>query len=170
MKHFAKKVELDGYTFDSQKEADFYLRFIKDSGMLYHVHPQFVIMDSVKVGGYEMRQHVYTPDFVVYRYDGSIAHVYDVKTSLSNLAVDTSAKLRFELFARRYHIPVEVVVPRKDSFKMKVFGYKNTRIQQEHTARDIYGNLKRYSNGTIKMEHYDVHKTIKYDLRDTFGF
>lgn len=29
--HFAKKVELDGYRFDSQKEATFYQRYVKPS-------------------------------------------------------------------------------------------------------------------------------------------
>ena len=38
MNHFGKKVEVDGYKFDSEKEANFYLRFVKTCGKRYEVH------------------------------------------------------------------------------------------------------------------------------------
>ena len=44
--HFGRKVELDGYVFDSQKEADFYQRFIKNSGYQFEVHPRFVLEEA----------------------------------------------------------------------------------------------------------------------------
>ncbi len=96
MEHFGKKVKLDGYTFDSQKEAQFYQRFIKDCGHRYKVHPSYPLLDKCLVGGYDMKAHGYRPDFVVYDCD-EVAHVYDVKTSLDNRAVDASAKLRFAI-------------------------------------------------------------------------
>ena len=44
--HFAKKVELDGYRFDSQKEAAFYQRYVKPSGYKFECQKNFVLMDK----------------------------------------------------------------------------------------------------------------------------
>lgn len=169
MEHFGKKVKLDGYTFDSQKEAQFYQRFIKDCGHRYKVHPSYPLLDKCLVGGYDMKAHGYRPDFVVYDGD-EVAHVYDVKTSLDNRAVDASAKLRFAIFARRYGVPVEVVVPRKNDFKTKLFDYSNAKIQKAHAKRDVHGNVKTYKNGHVKYAYYDVHESVEYDIHDTIGF
>lgn len=169
MKHFGKKVELDGYKFDSIKEAHFYERFIKDCGQTYKVHPTYQLLDKFSVGGFNMRGLSYTPDFVIYE-NGEITHVYDVKTSLDIRAIDVAAKIRFILFAYRYHMPVEVVVPRKNDFKMKLFSFSNTKIQAAHAQHDRKGNVKTYKNGHIKYAYYDVHKTVNYDLHDTIGF
>ena len=38
--YYGKKVKLDGYTFDSRKEASFYAAYIKSCGKKYQVHPQ----------------------------------------------------------------------------------------------------------------------------------
>lgn len=169
MKHFGKKVEFDGYTFDSGKEKNFYERFIKSSGRNYKVHPTYQLLDKFSVGGYTMRGLSYTPDFVVYE-AGEIAHVYDVKTSVDMKAIDVGAKIRFILFAYRYRVPVEVVVPRKNDFKMKLLSFSNTRIQQAHAQHDRKGNVKTYKNGHIKYAYYDVHKNVDYDIHDTIGF
>ena len=65
MNHFGKKVECDGIKFDSAKECDFYLRFIKNCGKNYHVHPSYPLFEKFPVGGYSMRGISYAPDFVV---------------------------------------------------------------------------------------------------------
>jgi hypothetical protein len=55
--------------------------------------------------------------------------VIDVKNGFSAYAVDAACKLRFKLFTKRYKVPVEVVVPRKNDFKVKIFGTtKQTKI------------------------------------------
>lgn len=120
MKHFSNKVTLDEYVFDSEKEANFYSRFIKNCGYPFDVHPPFILSDKIniedKINISSMR---YTPDFVVYEMDGkTIKHVYDVKNSFGTYGVDQAAKLRFKLFAIKYNHPVEVVVPRKNDFKV----------------------------------------------------
>ena len=46
MKHYGRKVKLDGYTFDSVKEASFYAAYIKNSGKEYAVHPQYELEQS----------------------------------------------------------------------------------------------------------------------------
>lgn len=70
-----------------------------------------------------LRSSNYTPDFVLYNKDGSIAHVIDVKNSFNTTyAIDAAASLRFKMFAYKYKVPVEVVVPRVKSFRVKVLG------------------------------------------------
>lgn len=120
MKHFSNKVTLDEYVFDSEKEANFYSRFIKPSGYPFTVHPTFVLSDKMNIeDNINISSMRYTPDFVVYEMDGkTIKHVYDVKNSFGIYGIDQSAKLRFKLFAIKYKHPVEVVVPRKNDFKV----------------------------------------------------
>lgn len=122
---FGEKVKLDGYTFDSQKEAAFYKRFIKDSGYKFDVHKSFHLHPIIDMCGgvLRLRSSNYTPDFVLYNEDGSIAHVVDVKNSFNTTyAIDAAASLRFKMFAYNYGMPVEVVVPRVKSFRVKVLG------------------------------------------------
>lgn len=120
---FGEKVELDGYTFDSKKEAIWYARFVKPSGYEFKVHPKFELIPKIEVvHGLNLRSITYKPDFVIYNEDGSIKHVYDLKNSFTTYAIDIAASLRFKLFGWRYKLPVEVVVPRAKSFRVKVMG------------------------------------------------
>lgn len=142
--YFGKKVPLDGHKFDSEAEVKFYLQFVKPSGMRFDVHPHYRVMDMFPVGGYKMRGMTYTPDFVVKRSDGSIAHVYDVKAGFTRYSVSTAARLRFKLFALRYHVPVECVIVRKHYFRVKILGL------------------------TTKLDEYQ-RTSIDYDLADVIG-
>lgn len=170
MNHFGKKVEVDGYKFDSEKEANFYLRFVKTCGKRYEVHKSFELIGKFPVGGYKQRSITYAPDFVVYDADGRIEHVYDVKSGINQRAVDTAAKIRFKLFSLKTGLPVEVVVPRKHDFKMKLYGFTTNRIQDPHARYDRHGNMKRKENGEPMYDYYDVHRSVNYDIRDTIGW
>lgn len=120
------KVHLDGYTFDSQKEADFYMRFVRDSGLRYTIHPKYVLTPLTELGKVKAPQISYKPDFVIYK-DGKVAHVYDVKNSFGVYGIDGSVKLRFKLFLLSQGIPVEAVVVRKHDFKVIVQGITKQR-------------------------------------------
>lgn len=139
--YFGKKVKLDGETFDSRSEADFYLRYVKPSGMRFDVHPHYRVLDMFPVGGYKMRGMTYTPDFVIKRPDGSIAHVYDVKAGFTRYSVSTAARIRFKLFTLKYHVPVECVIVRKHYFRVKIVGitkeYQKTSI--DYDLADVIG-------------------------------
>lgn len=169
MKHFGKKIVVDGYKFDSEKEANFYLRFVKPCGKRFEIHKSFKLITKFPVGGYNQRGITYAPDFVVYGADGFIEHVYDVKSGINQEAVDTAAKIRFKLFALKTGIPVEVVVPRKHDFKMKLYGFTDSDIQPGYAKHDRHGNLKRDSAGRLKYDHYNIHKSIDYDIHDLIG-
>ena len=113
--HFGKKVVIDGLKFDSMKEASFYQLYLKPSG--YQFTTQEFPLELVK-----LRQTVYKSDFVVYDKVGSIKHVYDVKNGYTEYAIDQKSKIKFSLFARKYGIPVEVVVMRKNYFNVAILG------------------------------------------------
>lgn len=170
MNHFGKKVHYKDWDFDSIKERDFFIQFIENSGKKFKIHPSYKVVDKFPVGGYNQRGITYAPDFVVFDDEGAIVHVYDVKTGINQRAVDTSAKLRFKLFSLKTGIPVEVVVPHKHDFKMKLFGFTNPKIQTAHACYDRHKNIKRRKNGEPVYEYYDVYHSIDYDIHDLIGF
>lgn len=119
--HFAKRVELDGYRFDSQKEAAFYERYIKPSGYKFECQKNFVLLDKYEdLEVVNLKRTAYRADFVIYNEDGTLKHVYDVKNGFSDYAIDKRAKLKFAMFARLYGLPVEVVVIRAHDFKATI--------------------------------------------------
>lgn len=141
VKHFGKKTEFNGYKFDSLKERDFYQKFCEkydnpDSEFKVLAHPSYPIIGRFEIGsGVTIRSAKYTPDVVITDQHGKFLHVYDVKNSFSVYGVDSAAKLRFKLFTKQYGIPVECIVPRKNDFKVKVFG--TTKKTHEHIFSDI---------------------------------
>jgi len=76
-KYGAKKVELDGYTFDSKKEAQYYanLKAQKKAGMIdrFEVHPQYELV----VNGELIAK--YKADFIVWPTQRA-ARVFDIKS------------------------------------------------------------------------------------------
>lgn len=118
--YFAKTKYVDGIRFDSIKEANFYLRYVKTCGWRYEIHKNFNLKPATPVKGIKIQGLRYAPDFVIYNEDGSFKHVYDIKTGFTPSAIQSSANMRFKLFAYKYDQPVEVVVPRTHDFKVKV--------------------------------------------------
>lgn len=168
MKHFARKIPYKGEKYDSQKELNFFIRFIENSGKRYKIHQSFRLVDKFPVGGRNMHGLTYTPDFVVFRSDGTIQHVYDVKSGINQRGVDTAAKIRFTLFSLKTGIPVEVVVPRKYDFKMKLFGFTTT-FQDQHVKHDRHGKVKTDSDGNSLYDYYNVYKDTDYDVSELIG-
>lgn len=145
--NYGKKTEYNGHTFDSLKELDFYKRFCEqydndsDSKFIVKVHPSYDIVDKFELDpGLKIRGARYTPDMVVEDRHGNLKHVYDVKNGFTSYGVDAAAKLRFKLFTKRYGIPVEAVVVRKNDFKVKVYGM--TKKTKEHVFEDINYNWR----------------------------
>lgn len=119
----ATKLTVDGYKFDSKKEAAFYQRYVRTGGYRFECHPRFELQPMWESNGWRMRKVVYTPDFVIYNADGSIKHIYDVKNNFSSYGIDTAAKLRFKLLPYVCKTPpVEAVVMYAHCFKTKVLG------------------------------------------------
>lgn len=131
------KVTIDDITFDSQKEANFYIRFVKNSGYKYKVHvpyiliEKFLLKDNINIRGLK-----YTPDFIIYDKQGKILHVYDVKNSFTVYGIDQAAQLRFKLFMHTYHLPLECVVVRTHDFKTTILGTTKKRKVTIHKSFD----------------------------------
>lgn len=169
MKHFGKKVRLDGYTFDSKKEAQFYLEFIKPSGFKYEVHPRYRYADrKPKDGGY-MVSKFYTPDFVVYDKQGNIMHMYDVKTSISQAGWTDGAKANIYWYQRFSKPTIEIVVPRQHDFKMTFYGVSSKHNLDKHAKRRQDGSLKITQAGNVTYDYYNVYNDIDYRIDDYIG-
>ncbi len=96
----ARKVHLDGFTFDSQAEARRYeeLRLLEMAGEIHDlkVHPRFELLPRDKVLG--LRAVHYTADFQYT--EGGRVIVEDVKGG--SATITEAFKLRRQLFLRRY--------------------------------------------------------------------
>ncbi|MDT2392139.1 DUF1064 domain-containing protein [Enterococcus avium] len=114
------KVIIDGYTFDSEKEAQFYIRFVRDCGLPFEVHPRFKLTELTELptGGGKISAIAFSPDFIIKDHAGKWLHVIDVKNSFGIYGIDQANKLRFRLFAITHGHPVEAVVIRKNDFKV----------------------------------------------------
>lgn len=137
MWNYGKKTEYHGYKFDSLKEMSFYQRFLEkydndpNSEFIVKVHPSYEIIDGFELeSGLKMRGASYKPDFVIEDKQGNMLHVIDVKNGFTAYAVSDAAKLRFKLFTKKYGVPVEAVVVRKNDFKVKVFGTAKKTTEQ----------------------------------------
>ena len=108
-KYGNKKVEIDGYKFDSIKESEKYLelKFLKQHKQIkdFEVHPSFVIFDGyVNKQGQKIRPIIYTADFRVVELDNS-EEILDIKPyirSKQKYFLTAVFKLKVKLFEARY--------------------------------------------------------------------
>ncbi|PAE17271.1 hypothetical protein CHH91_04495 [Virgibacillus sp. 7505] len=99
-KYGAKKVTLDGHTFDSKAEAHFYqytkLRLKAGDIQAYELQPRYLLQEAFKHQGKSIQKMEYVADFLITHNDGS-QEVVDVK------GVETEAfKIKKKLFYKRY--------------------------------------------------------------------
>lgn len=96
----SKKVKIDGYTFDSETEAEYYayLRQRKKDGAItdIEVHPAFILQPAFERFGVKYRQIKYIADFLVRTPDGTTI-IIDVK----GWAME-DAHLKRKIFAFKY--------------------------------------------------------------------
>ena len=168
MEHKAQKVVIDGYTFDSKKEGQFYWQFVKNYGLKFEVHPHFRYVDKKAKDGLNIGSKIYTPDFVIYE-GGEIKHIYDVKTSVSLYGMTQGARDNIYWFQRMTPYWVQLVVPRSHDFQMTLYGTTSKTVLDAHAHRDRHGNVKYTSNGNCKYDYYNVYPDFNYDLRDIVG-
>ncbi|BAK95160.1 DUF1064 domain-containing protein [Tetragenococcus halophilus] len=132
------KVYYKDYIFDSEKEAQFYVRFVENCGLPYEVHPNFNIAKLTKIDGAKISGMRYTPDFIIKGLDGEWLHVIDVKNSFGAYGIDQANKLRFRLFAMKYGHPVEAVVVRKNDFKVITQGVTKPLNEKQPFVTDNF--------------------------------
>ncbi|APF27059.1 hypothetical protein NPD5_252 [Clostridium sporogenes] len=81
-KYGAKKIVIDGITFDSKDEGRYYLYLkelkAKDKILNFERQPKYELQPSFKKYGKAHRAITYAPDFLIYHLDGS-EELIDVK-------------------------------------------------------------------------------------------
>ena len=105
-KYGAKKVQVDGITFDSKKEASRYqvLKLMEQAGAIQNLELQkrFELIPSFKVDGKTIRGITYKADFCYYENGQYI--VEDVKGYRTEVY-----KLKAKLFAYRYGFQIKEI-------------------------------------------------------------
>ena len=99
-KYGNKKVELDGYVFDSKAEARYYrhLTLLKKANeiLFFRLQPRYRLQDGFEKDGKKYRPIDYVADFEIHHKDGSI-EVVDVK------GVQTQVfRLKLRMFHKKY--------------------------------------------------------------------
>lgn len=81
-KYGAKKIVIDGITFDSKDEATYYQYLLKQKAqgkiLNFELQPKYELQPAFKKNGKTYRAITYAPDFLVYHLDGS-EELIDVK-------------------------------------------------------------------------------------------
>lgn len=99
-KYKNKKIEIDGLTFDSQAEANYYdhLKQLMKKGIVTAIIPQprYLLQESFKKNGILFRKIEYVADFAVQYADGH-GEVVDVKG-----VETTDFKIKRKLFEKKY--------------------------------------------------------------------
>ena len=102
---------VDGITFDSRMEADFYLELkkLKKEGKIvdFDLQPRFNLIPKFKKDGVTYRKMDYIADFLVYIKDGNDIKkiVYDVK----GYSKDSTFLIKQKLFNYKYDFPLVLI-------------------------------------------------------------
>ena len=114
-KYGAKKVTIDGITFDSKAESIYYQLHKHEPNM--KMQEKFVLQDKFRLNGKAYREIYYKPDFTFYDDAGNLIKIVDVKGVLT-----TEFKIKAKMFANRYGTQITIAkkVARKDEFTEKV--------------------------------------------------
>jgi len=111
-KYRAKKTEVDGITFDSRREANYYeqLKIMKRGGIIsdFQVHPKYIIIDSYKcpTTGRKIAATTYSADFLVTYPDGR-EEVIDVKSEATRKK--DAYRIKKKAFEQRYGMPIKEI-------------------------------------------------------------
>lgn len=125
---------VDGITFDSRMEADFYLELkkLKKEGKIvdFDLQPRFNLIPKFKKDGVTYRKMDYIADFLVYIKDGNDIKkiVYDVK----GYSKDSTFLIKQKLFNYKYDFPLVLITYYKGNWctvqeKQKMI--KNTKTK-----------------------------------------
>lgn len=113
-KYNNRKVELDGYTFDSQLEADYYaqlkLRKRANDILFFRLQPKYLLQEAFIKDGVRHRKIEYIADFEVHHKDGSI-EVVDTKGFITDVF-----RIKEKMFHKKYPHKLTIVT-REDIYR-----------------------------------------------------
>ena len=107
-KYHNKKVEYDGYTFDSIREKNYYikLKLLEKAGKIKELELQkeFELQPSFKLNNKTSRKITYRADFTYKTTEDDKLHIIDVKGFRTDVY-----RLKKKLFEYKYRIEIEEV-------------------------------------------------------------
>jgi len=107
-KYHNKKVKYDGYTFDSIREKNYYikLKLLEKAGKIKELELQkeFELQPSYKLNKKTIRKITYRADFTYQTTEDNKIHVIDVKGYRTDVY-----KLKKKLFEYKYNIEIEEI-------------------------------------------------------------
>lgn len=107
-KYHNKKVEYDGYTFDSIREKNYYikLKLLEKAGKIKELELQkeFELQPNYKLNNKTSRKITYRADFTYKTTEDDKLHVIDVKGYRTDVY-----KLKKKLFEYKYKIEIEEI-------------------------------------------------------------
>ena len=107
-KYFSKKVLVDGYKFDSRKEANYYiqLKMLLRAGKIkdLELQKEYILQESFKLNNKTIRKITYKADFTFKTTEDDKLHVVDVKGFKTEVY-----RLKKKLFEKRYGIEIEEI-------------------------------------------------------------
>ena len=107
-KYHNKKVEYDGYTFDSIREKNYYikLKLLEKAGKIKELELQkeFELQPSYKLNNKTSRKITYRSDFTYKTTEDDKLHVVDVKGFRTDVY-----RLKKKLFEYKYRIEIEEI-------------------------------------------------------------
>jgi hypothetical protein len=99
-KYGAKKVTIDGITFDSIAESKYYLqlKWLKQAKQIkdFKLQPKYLLQEAFKKNGKTIRKIEYKADFEVYKLDGT-TEIIDIKG-----AITKEFAIKRKLFEKKY--------------------------------------------------------------------
>lgn len=108
LKYHNKKVKYDGYTFDSIREKNHYikLKLLEKAGKIKELELQkeFELQPSYKLNNKTIRKITYRADFTYKTTEDNKLHVIDVKGYRTDVY-----RLKKKLFEYRYKIEIEEI-------------------------------------------------------------
>ena len=107
-KYHNKKIVLDGYKFDSKKEANYYnqLKLLQRAGLIRDLELQktFILQPSFKLNNKTRRQITYKADFTYVSTEDNKIHIIDVKGFKTDVY-----NVKKKMFEYKYGIEIEEV-------------------------------------------------------------
>lgn len=98
-----KKVHFDGFTFDSQVEADIYYEYKVDPEFdILEVHPEFLLQPGFTRHGKKYRKIIWTADIKVKDRKTNFIYVIEVKSKGTLKANSKSHSMRRKMFLYKY--------------------------------------------------------------------
>lgn len=107
-KYKNEKVECDGYTFDSKKERNYYLKLkaMQDLGLIrdLELQKEYILQNSFRLNGVTRRKITYKADFSYVSTEDDKLHVVDVKGFKTEVY-----KIKKKLLEYKYQVELEEV-------------------------------------------------------------